>query len=120
MGEIRIRSPAPSAASAPLRFLSNSPYPDDWRELNAPVHGSPNRGFIKENYAQTDPANAAARPCTPGGLELLSKELDHAERLYSSRQRQTGLRAIEKRRFNVRIPAVTTRLEPGYDKPILR
>ena len=40
-----------------LAAFEHSPYPDDWRELMRLYMVRRTRGFIKENYAETDPAN---------------------------------------------------------------
>ena len=40
-----------------LAAFEKSPYPDDWRELMRLYMARRTRGFIKENYAETDPAN---------------------------------------------------------------
>ena len=40
-----------------LAAFEKSPYPDDWRELMRLYMVRRTRGFIKENYAETDPAN---------------------------------------------------------------
>jgi len=40
-----------------LAAFEHSPHPDDWRELMRLYMVRRTRGFIKENYAETDPAN---------------------------------------------------------------
>ena len=48
------------AISAPLRSLAafeKSEYADDWRELMRLYMVRRTRSFIKDNYAETDPAN---------------------------------------------------------------
>jgi len=50
-----------------LAAFEHSPHPDDWRELMRLYMVRRTRGFIKENYAQTDPANGRKYLIFPDG-----------------------------------------------------
>jgi superfamily II DNA or RNA helicase len=50
-----------------LAAFEHSKYPDDWRELMRLYMVRRTRGFIKENYAKTDPANGRKYLLYPNG-----------------------------------------------------
>ena len=56
MGELEFRA-RHQCPPRSLAAFAQSPYPDDWRELMRLYMVRRTRGFIQENYAQTDPAS---------------------------------------------------------------